>query len=74
MYQTSRPALSSSETRPSVAPNLLLQPSSKRSGGEVPKDGEINLAIGNCSSEVPPLLPGSYHRSCNRISDEASVT
>ena len=43
------------------------------SGGEVPKDGEINFGIGNNSSETPPLLLGSYHRSSNRIPDEASV-
>ena len=60
--------------RTSAAPSLLLQPSSERSGGEVRKDGEINFGIGNRSSEAPPLLPGSYHRSSNIILDEASVT
>ena len=58
----------------SAAPSLLLQPSSERSGGEVPKDGEINFGIGNRSLETPPLIPSSYHRSSNRIPDEASVT
>ena len=40
------------------------------SGGEVPKDGKINFGIGKRSSEAPPLFPGSYYRSSNRISDE----
>ena len=44
------------------------------SGGEVPEDGEVDLGISNRSSEAPPLLPGSYHRSSNIISNEASVT
>ena len=43
-------------------------------GGEVSKDGKTNLSISNRSSEAPPLLSGSYHRSSNIISDEASVT
>ena len=43
----------------SAAPSLLLQPSSERSGGVVPKDGKFNFGIGNHSSEAPPLLPGS---------------
>ena len=60
--------------RPSVAPSLLLQSCLERSGREVPEDGEINLGTSNRSSEAPPLLPGSYHRSSNKISDEASVT
>ena len=58
----------------SAASSLLLQPSSERSEGEVPKDGKINFGIGNQSSEAPPLSPGSYYRSSNIISDEASVT
>ena len=58
----------------SATPSLLLQPSSERSGGEVPKDGKINFGIGNHSSEAAPILPGSYYRSSNRISDEASIT
>ena len=44
------------------------------SGGEIPKDGKINFGIGNRCLEAPPLFPGSYHRSSNGISDEASVT
>ena len=60
--------------RTSAAPSLLLQPSSEMSGGEVRKDGEINFSIGNRSSEAPPLLPSSCHRSSNIIPDEASVT
>ena len=44
------------------------------SEGEVSKDGKTNLAIRNRSSEAPPLLSGSYHRSSNIISDDASVT
>ena len=57
----------------STASGLLLQPSSKRSGREISKDGEINLAIGNRRVEAPPLLPSSYHRSSDRIPAEASV-
>ena len=60
--------------RSSAAPSLLLQSCPERSGREVPKDGEINLGTSNRSSEAPPLLPGSYHRSSNGISNEASVT
>ena len=66
--------MSSSGQRPSATPSLLLQPSSERSGGEVSKGGKANLGISNRSSEALHLLPGSYHRSSNRISDEASVT
>ena len=32
------------------------------------------FGIVNSSSEAPPLFPGSYYRSSNRISNEASVT
>ena len=60
--------------RTSAAPSLLLQPSSERSGGEVPKDGKINFGFGNRSSKAPPLFPGSHHRSSNIIPDEVSVT
>ena len=60
--------------RLSAAPSLLLQSCPERSGREVPEDGEINLGTSNRSSEAPPLLLGSYHRSSNRISDEASAT
>ena len=60
--------------RPSATPGLLLQSCPERSGREVPEDGEINLGTSNRSSEASPLLPGSYHRSSNRISDEASAT
>ena len=42
--------------RPSAIPSLLLQPSSERSGGEVSKDGKINLGISNHNSEALPLL------------------
>ena len=51
-----------------------MQPSSKRGRGKVPKDGEINPDIGNYSQKTPPLLPSSYHRNLNRISNEASAT
>ena len=44
-----------------VAPSLLFQPSSERSRGKVPKDGETNPGIGNHSLKTPPLLPSSYH-------------
>ena len=60
--------------RSSAAPSLLLQPSSKRSRGEVSKDGETNPSIGNHSPETPPLLPSSYHRNPNRIPDKTSAT
>ena len=46
----------------------------RRSGGKVPKDGKTKFGISNHSSEAPPLFPGSYYRSSNRIPDEASVT
>ena len=55
-------------------PVYLLQSSSERSEGEVPKDGKINFGIGDNSSEALPLFPGSYYRGSNGISDEASVT
>ena len=57
----------------STTPSLLLQPSSKMSGGEVPKDAKVKFGSGNRSSEAPPIFPGSYHRSSNRIPDEASI-
>ena len=60
--------------RPSAAPSLLLQLCPEWSGREVLEDGEINLGTSNRSSEASPLLLGSYHRSSNRISDEAGVT
>ena len=41
--------------------NLLLQPSSERSRGEVSKDGETNPGVSNRSLEAPPLLSSSYH-------------
>ena len=50
-----------------------MQPSFKRSRGEVPKDGKVNFGSGNRSSEASPIFPGSYQRSSNRIPDEASV-
>ena len=59
---------------PSTAPSLLLQLSSKRSRGEVSKDGETNPGIGNHSPETPPLLPSTYHRNPNRIHDETGAT
>ena len=33
----------------------------------------VNFGSGNRSSEAPPIFPGSYHRSSNRIPDEASI-
>ena len=60
--------------RQSVAASLLLQSSSKRGRGKVPKDGETNPGIGNRSPKTPPLLPSSYHRNLDRISSEASAT
>ena len=50
-----------------------MQPSSERGRGKVPKDGEINPSIGNRSPKTPPLLPSSYHRNLNRISNESSA-
>ena len=44
------------------------------SKGKLPKDGEINPGIGNRSLKTPPLLPSSYHRNLNIISNEASAT
>ena len=41
--------------------------------GEVPKDGKVNFGSGNYSSEAPPIFPGTYHRSSNRIPDETSI-
>ena len=57
----------------SSASRLLLQPSPKRSRGEVPKNGEVNSGSGDRSSEAPPVFPSLYYRSPNRISDEAST-
>ena len=37
-----------------------------------PRMEKINFGICNRSSEAPPLFQGSYYRSSNRISDEAS--
>ena len=39
-----------------------------------PRMEKLIFGIGNRSSEAPPLFSGSYYRSSNRISDEASVT
>ena len=39
-----------------------------------PRMEKINFCLGNRSSEASSLLPGSYHRSSNRIPDETSVT
>ena len=52
----------------SATSNLLLQSSSERSRGEVSKDGETNPRVGNIQ-KTPTILPSSYHRSPNRISD-----
>ena len=60
--------------RQSAAASLLLQPSSERGRGNVPKDGEIDPDIGNRNSKTLPLLPSSYHRNPNRISNETSAT
>ena len=64
----------SQRQRQSAVASLLFQSSSERGRGKVPKDGEINPGIGNCSQKTPPLLPSSYHRNLNRISNEASST
>ena len=47
--------------RPSTMSSLLLQPSSKRSRGEISEDGETNPGVSNCSLKAPPLLSSSYH-------------
>ena len=47
--------------RPSTTSRLLLQPSSKRSRGEVSKDGETNPGVSDCSPKAPPILSSSYH-------------
>ena len=40
----------------STAPSLLLQPSSKRSRGEVPKDGKVNLALVTAARKLRPYF------------------
>ena len=52
---------------------LLLQLSSKRGGGEISEDAKADPGVGNHSQKNPTLLPSSYSRSPNRISDEAST-
>ena len=47
--------------RPNTASSLLLQPSSKRSRGEVSKDGETNSGVSNRDPKAPPVLSSSYH-------------
>ena len=46
---------------------------SKRSRREVPKDGKADPGIGNHIQKTPTLLPSSYRRSPNRISEEANT-
>ena len=47
--------------RQGTAANLILQPSSKRRGRKVPKDGEINPSIGDHCQEASTIFPGSYY-------------
>ena len=38
-----------------------------------PRMEKLIFGSGNRSSEAPPIFPGSYHRSSNRIPEEASI-